>query len=295
MIHLLTKRKRGKKKKEMSEPVASSSASMRRSRSSADGRNSGSSMTRFLWNSFVGRRNEDYRGEEHPSPAAAAAAATTDSVDRNMEGVNFPRASTAAAATTTTTTTSAPAVLAPREQQRYLFRSRQRWKVERILRSGTWKFFLIVFALVVLFGASIRELFLPKSADLAVDVVFLVALVFFAIDMALRIGSEPGYLSCPVIFVVDKNQNDRHKRCVCPRLGSFLFWCDFCSTMTLFYDLSFLNKTIYGEKHLSFEVGPWGDPVSRQTEQPCMSIFLFFLPHFDLSLNWFTTPTDQFL
>jgi hypothetical protein len=248
----------------MSEAFASS-ASMRRSRST-DG-NSGS-MASFLWRSFVGRRNEDYRGEEHPSPSG------TGVVDRNTEGG-------ARASTTPTAAVTSSVALSTRtrdqQQQQQQNRLRRRWNVERFLRSGTWKFFLIVFALVVLFGASIRELFLPKSADLAVDVVFLVAFIFFAIDIVMRIGFEPGYLSCPVVFVVDKNQNDRRRRCVFPRLGSFLFWCDFCSTMTLFYDMSFLNKGRYGEKQLSFEVGPWGDPVRRQQRNRVRHFFPLLL------------------
>lgn len=121
---------------------------------------------------------------------------------------------------------------------------------QNVLSSHAWKAVLIFFAFVLLFGAQIRALFIPKAGDIAVDVVFLLALVFFATDIGMRIDSEDGYFS----WICCKNNK-------CCSVGSFLFWCDFVSTLTLIYDLSFINSVHYREASIDMQLGPFGIPV----------------------------------
>jgi hypothetical protein len=50
-------------------------------------------------------------------------------------------------------------------------------------------------------------------------------------------------------------------------VGSFLFWCDVLSTLTLLTDISFVNRANFSEQHLVITLGAYGLPVSHSSGQ----------------------------
>jgi len=121
-------------------------------------------------------------------------------------------------------------------------------RLSAFINSSIWKCFLISFTILLLFGAKLQDLSVPKDVDLVFDILFSIALCVFGLDIIFRCMVEPQYLEF------------QFKRCGktrsqlygfgCCLIPSMLFWCDFLSTITLFYDLSgikgprFLMKTI---------------------------------------------------
>jgi hypothetical protein len=50
-------------------------------------------------------------------------------------------------------------------------------------------------------------------------------------------------------------------------VGSFLFWCDVLSTLTLLTDISFINRANFAEQHMVITLGASGLPVSASFGQ----------------------------
>jgi len=137
---------------------------------------------------------------------------------------------------------------------------------------------MIVLAAILLFGEPFRELFIPPAGDPAVDTVFCVCLALFFVDMALRIDAEPHYFAlycgccCGRTAAAGAGGAGQHRgnpgmrgiqsgRGYCCQLGSFLFWCDFVSTLTLLADISWINKGYFGERQFDIGLDSFGIPV----------------------------------
>ena len=129
-------------------------------------------------------------------------------------------------------------------------RQQRRATISAVLNSHAWKAALIAFALILLFGAQVSELFLPPSTDIAVDAIFVMTLAFFTADILMRCESEDHYFS--------------RIRCTgicCLSVGSFLFWCDLVSALTLLTDISWINKRSFSEQQIQIALGDFGIPV----------------------------------
>ena len=130
-------------------------------------------------------------------------------------------------------------------------RQQRRATMYAVLNSQAWKVALSVFSLILLFGAQVSELFLPPSTDTTVDAIFVLALTFFIVDILMRCeSSEDHYFS--------------RIRCTgicCLSVGSFLFWCDLVSALTLLTDISWINKRSFSEQQIQIALGDFGIPV----------------------------------
>ena len=84
-----------------------------------------------------------------------------------------------------------------RKRQR---RDNRRDLLQKILSARAYKIIVATCSVLLLAGAQIRDLWLPKEADVAVDAVFCVLIVFFLGDMAMRIDSEPNYFHFSFCF-----------------------------------------------------------------------------------------------
>lgn len=198
------------------------------------------------------------------------------------------------------------------------------------LASQIWRVLLLLGNFILLFGNPIQMLWLPSQADLAMDILYILVLVTFTVDMIFRSVAVGGYFGITVVRVFpsfssslthshsssmnrnglnkgnnsgiinnsnsasllggnkgdggspggsitgnngnnssskshgngrngNKNMSQKEKtsqrtaKCLeavfgwvrCLQMGSFLFWCDLFSTLTLFYDISFTNPKNY--------------------------------------------------
>jgi hypothetical protein len=154
---------------------------------------------------------------------------------------------------------------------------RRRFFMSNMIQSKVWKLILIVFTFLLLFGPQIREMFLPKGWDDFMDYLFLVAFVFFTADILIRIDVEPNYFSFD-LFCLRQSKGAQASSnlggsgwsgCGSCGLGSFLFWCDVVSTLTLLHEISFINKKNFDEVQINIRLNPFGIPVRTHGSSVC--------------------------
>lgn len=64
-----------------------------------------------------------------------------------------------------------------------------------LIKHGVWRYMTGFFVFVMLFGAPIQDLFLPASADIAVDVIFTLAFVTLMVDILIRCIVDKAYFA----------------------------------------------------------------------------------------------------
>jgi len=92
------------------------------------------------------------------------------------------------------------------------------------------------------------------------DVLFCIALAVFTMDMVMRCYLEPKYVAVPRCRKKENAASSPWGRCQLG--GSFLFWCDLLSTLTLLYNISFINKSEFKIKGIDITLNSIGIPVS---------------------------------
>ena len=119
--------------------------------------------------------------------------------------------------------------------------------------SSFWQLLQVVFTVLLLFGSQVQELWTPKEADVVFDVLFSIALGVFLLDMIIRCFLEPQYFE----FSTPKSKT-AWGSC---RLGSFMFWCDLISSMTLLFDISYVNNRWFATEAVTIQLNQKGMPV----------------------------------
>lgn len=128
-----------------------------------------------------------------------------------------------------------------------------------IIESSIWRVIIVFNTILLLFGSEIQELWIPPAGDVAMDVLYCLALAVFAMDMFMRCYLEPKYVTVPRCRKKESAQNSAWGRC---QLGSFLFWCDLVSTMTLLYNISFIYPPGSAIETIDIKLNVIGIPVS---------------------------------
>jgi hypothetical protein len=153
--------------------------------------------------------------------------------------------------------TTTPVLLPPRSVWRRLAVPEHRHRiVNQLLNSLGWKVILIICSIILLFGAPVRDLLpLLPELDLAIDVVFVLLLVILLIDVLLRCDAETDYFCCPHRGGGGGNHgNGGSGGCGGKKWktggGSFLFWCDLLSSLTLLNDITFIATHHFQEQHI---------------------------------------------
>lgn len=174
-----------------------------------------------------------------------------------------------------------------------------------ILNLHLWKALMICFTTILLFGAQIRDLFVPKNGDLAVDVVFLVVFCFFWIDTILRMDCESNYFHLYLLSFLGYSSGPRISKSnsepleIHPsvgycfgrpfHIGSFLFWCDVVSNLALLREITLVDpEGMFDEARIHINLDDFGMPLhvsktismSRHrtptTNSPATRIMVFF-------------------
>lgn len=159
--------------------------------------------------------------------------------------------------------------------QRYVFPGMYRKRAIKILLNHPiYRGLLLVLTFILLFGAQLRELIMPPSADAACDVILTVTFILFCLDMFMRLDSDPTYFSCSC-GLVTKHRNTMDETahsnlpsqssgngCFGLKVGSFLFWCDLISSLTLLSQISFVHKAAFDPITVRISLDQFGVPVS---------------------------------
>ena len=149
------------------------------------------------------------------------------------------------------------------------------WINHHLINTRVWNGFTILFTVILLFGTQIQDLWCPKSSDVAFDVLFTCSFIFLIIDVLLRSVADPSYF----VFTVgrrDFRSLDGESAFVrsdalcglhtCLQIGSFMFWCDLLSTLSLLWDISYIGGLRTAMVVVGIEIDQLGVPVSFGTK-----------------------------
>lgn len=143
----------------------------------------------------------------------------------------------------------------------------------KILNHILWRTFLILLTFILLFGAQVRDLLIPKDGDSICDDVFMATFVVFMVDILMRIDCKPAYFKCSCRS--QKDVTGVHGAWFNNiQIGSFLFWCDFLSTMTLLTEIEYINKRGFISASFTITLDQFGVPVSFISNQKITSLKL---------------------
>lgn len=155
------------------------------------------------------------------------------------------------------------------------------WINHRLINTRVWNGFTILFTVVLLFGTQIQDLWCPKSSDVAFDVLFTCSFIFLIFDVLLRSVADPSYF----VFTVgrrDFRSLDGESTFVrsdalcglhtCIQIGSFMFWCDLLSTLSLLWDISYIGGLRTAMITVDIEIDELGVPVSFGAKSSSASV-----------------------
>jgi hypothetical protein len=159
--------------------------------------------------------------------------------------------------------------------------------LDRLIESFFWKALIIFFTVLLLFGSPIQFLVIPKGGDIYFDVLYMIALAVFTLDMIFNIIVYPDYFSFDPLGRNRVQQADQAKFCTFG-IGSYMFWCDVLSTAALLYDISYINRWEYDMEVMELDLNGDGVPVSNLSQLrnwgPFLSLCLPLTLCFELSL-----------
>lgn len=93
--------------------------------------------------------------------------------------------------------------------------------LKKILENKYFQIFINVLTIYALWGDDIRILAFDQEADIAFDILTIICLVLFSIEIFLSVLCKPKYFN------------------------SFFFWLDVLSTITLVFDLTWVADTLF--------------------------------------------------
>lgn len=203
-----------------------------------------------MFKNFFAQRNADYRADNAPpAPQYSQVTPRTTAVRRPSSGRSSP----------------------PPEQSELEERSFGSFTeclrpspgflhaMSSIIGSTLWRVIIIFNTVILLFGSEIQDIWVPPKGDKVMDALFCLALTVFTMDMIMRCYLEPKYVSVPRCCDKESAQNSAWGPC---QLGSFHFWCDLLSTLTLLYNISFINTLAFAIETIDISLNDIGIPVS---------------------------------
>jgi hypothetical protein len=125
--------------------------------------------------------------------------------------------------------------------------------MSRMIESPLWNVIIIFNTILLLFGSEVQDLWIPPHGDIVMNVFFTIALAVFSFDIIMRCFLDPSYMPW----------------CGCAAskssLGSFMWWCDVVSTLTLLYNISFINTNLLQMNTIEITLNQLGIPVSNDS------------------------------
>jgi len=153
-----------------------------------------------------------------------------------------------------------------------------RWCIEpmhlitNLARSRLWHWLTFGCTVVLLFGNVVQLLWCPKTMDLFFDILFTITFFFLMLDWLLHILVDPNYFHfysplfpCCCLTKEDcccyeeysggssagslgnGDEEKKKRKSVCCQFGSFLFWFDLISTVSILPEISYLR--LFAELH----------------------------------------------
>lgn len=150
--------------------------------------------------------------------------------------------------------------------------SRLKTSFKKILKSTAWRTLILICSIILLFGAEVRFLAFEEPADLAFDIIFCVVLGVFCIDIFMRAQAEEKYFTFNVGGCCKPREDHSARTPIhnepqsgwgdCNfRIGSFLFFCEFVSTLALLHEISFIHRQNFDQQRINIRLDEAGIPV----------------------------------
>ena len=236
-----------------------------RSVSSASNSVPSNQKTLSFFQTLMRKRSTDYHGDTVHLPSASRGITASRYSSNNRAPPPPPPPGSAERAMYDADETQPQEIRPPTCWQSFCFRIsipsyvRQHF-FERLIGTRTWRTTFTLFTIALIFGAQVRDLFCPKAADNIFDIAFLVIIGFFAVDILMRVDVEPNYF---VFRAFGRGQSNFEESTTCLdlQLGSFIFWCELCSTLALLYEISLINKRDFGMQTVDIKLNAFGTPV----------------------------------
>lgn len=130
---------------------------------------------------------------------------------------------------------------------------------------SAWRGMTLLFILVLLFGPPIQDLWMPKTADAAMDGIFTVCFVVLAIDITTRSIVDKSY------FAWKWNRREEGKCChklPVIQIGSFMFWFDTVALLTTLFRISYINPLMTQPVHDDVVLDGLGFPIGGAHSTP---------------------------
>ena len=124
------------------------------------------------------------------------------------------------------------------------------------------------------------------------DILYTVAFGLFCLDIILRMLSVPGYFGFNCSSALHRTIKACCRKGTARRpqyydayekplhIGSFLFWCDVLSTLTMLYGISYINKSQSEMIVVDIQLDPYGIPVRSVAPHfliPLFPLFAYYL------------------
>eukprot|EP00934_Nitzschia_sp_Nitz4_P007161 Nitzschia sp. Nitz4//scaffold179_size51476//16556//19732//NITZ4_006924-RA/size51476-processed-gene-0.3-mRNA-1//1//CDS//3329539210//7151//frame0 len=127
---------------------------------------------------------------------------------------------------------------------------------------------MILFYCFILFGSQLQELtqVLKQSTF---DILAWITFVFCIVELILRVIGEASYFMFQLPFFMTNYTSRSSNNSVVGggdnnfSFGSFLFWCDVVSTISILYDISHVNPTHFSKTEKTFHLDIDGFPVDK--------------------------------
>ncbi|KAL7538058.1 hypothetical protein ACHAXR_008250 [Thalassiosira sp. AJA248-18] len=145
--------------------------------------------------------------------------------------------------------------------------------LRRMIGHQAWWGMTLLFILVLLFGPPVQDLWLPKAADTAMDVIYTLAFVVLGIDIIIRSTVDKSYFAWRRKGTYFSHCNRCTNSCKCCNMhaGSFMFWFDTIAVMTILYKISYINPAMAEPHYLRVDLNELGFPKTGRHATP-MSI-----------------------
>mmetsp|Transcript_2956 Transcript_2956/g.4240 ORF Transcript_2956/g.4240 Transcript_2956/m.4240 type:complete len:1015 (-) Transcript_2956:227-3271(-) len=127
-------------------------------------------------------------------------------------------------------------------------------QIVKFLNSKFWRLIMIIFTLIMFFGSQIQIL-LDKKYDTVFDGIFIGTLLVLLSDSIMRAVVDPEYgIACG-------------REGATKRYGSFVFWCDIISAVSIMWEISFIpNQLDAMNEDITISVNEYGTPEKGLTD-----------------------------
>ncbi len=122
--------------------------------------------------------------------------------------------------------------------------------MKRVLDSTFWTALIICLSLVLVFGGSFHSFF-PKATDPYFNILFIITIAILSVDIMMMCYVTPMYFVFKPSMKLKKGSDETGCLCFSFEFGSFKFWFDVISTLSLLFEISYIVPDVVQHEHIA--------------------------------------------